>query len=370
MKIAFVVPSLGLAEGQGNANLELLRRVSRAGHDVDVFTSNLPKVATTLRAVRVRKIPRLPAWQLGNQVAMLGLTRALLRRGRYDVVHADAGTFGGDADLLVVHTVTARWLALPEARERGARGVNAAVATRMKARLEVRQARAAKIVLANSEMTAADLVERGVPRERVRVLPFGIDAERYRPPAPHERAAARSSFGLARDDFVVLFVGAHGPRKGLPAALEAMELGRARTGERLLVAGEHRGGAWARDAQARALPVVMPGKLDDVRLAYWSADVLVYPTMYDAFGMAVLEAMACGLPVVVAREAGSHEIVRDAGLVLSDRSAKTLRAAIDELRDDSAERSRMSARARELAVGRNWDEAGTILLAAYEELSR
>src|SRR5438128_736110 len=84
------------------------------------------------RRVRVHRIPRLPGWQLGNQLEMLAVSRALVRRAKFDVVHADAGTLGGRADVLVVHTVTARWLDLPAAREPGVRGLNAAAATRFK----------------------------------------------------------------------------------------------------------------------------------------------------------------------------------------------------------------------------------------------
>ncbi|MCA1829911.1 MAG: glycosyltransferase, partial [Actinobacteria bacterium] len=89
MRIAYLVPSLGLQEGQGTANLEILRRIARAGHTVDVFTSSAPSIVRALNGVRIRKVPRLPAWQLGNQLISLGSTSAMLR-DHYDVVHADA----------------------------------------------------------------------------------------------------------------------------------------------------------------------------------------------------------------------------------------------------------------------------------------
>ena len=362
MRVAFVVPSLGLREGQGGADLELLRRVARAGHDVDVFAANAPDLVRTLRGVRLRKTPRLPAWQLGNQLLSLGSTTARMRRRRYDLIHADAGVTMAPADVLVVHTVTARWLDLPETvwREPGPRGAHEAFATRFKARLELKQAQRARLVAANSQMTKDDLAARGVDPARIEVLPFGVDAERFRPPDPDERARARASFRLEPDAFVALFVGAHGPRKGLPEALEAFE----GSPDTLLIAGEHRSGRWAQRARDRKLNAVMPGKIPDILPAYWAADVLLYPSRYDAFGMAVLEAMACGLPVIVSSAAGAHEIVGDAGIVLNDVDPAAIRAALDRVRDDPW-RSEMGARGRAIALNRTWDETGAMLLNLY-----
>ena len=216
----------------------------------------------------------------------------------------------------------------------------------------------------NSAMTRDDLAARGVEPGKIHVLPFGVDAERFRPPSGEERARARQTFDLSQDDFVALFVGAHGPRKGLPEALGAYE--GIRGGERLLVAGEHRSGRWAALARERKLPVVMPGKVPDILPAYWAADVLLYPSRYDAFGMAVLEAMACGLPVIVSVTAGSHEIVGDAGIVLNERNPRHVRAALDRIRDDPW-RAEMGARGRAIALTRTWDETGAMLLNLYPD---
>ncbi len=368
MRIAFVVPSLGMQEGQGNVNLELLRRVSRAGHEVDLFTSLVPDEVLTMDGVRLRRLARLPVWQLGNQLMMIASTTRRLRRGRYDLIHADAGMTMRRADVLFCHTITDRWFEIGDEvwRERGLRGANQAAATKFKARLELRQYRTARTVLVGARSAAEDLVARGVDAERIEQVEFGIDAARFRPPTASERAEARAELELAEADFVVAFVGAHGPRKGLPLALDALE--RAAPGEVLVVAGERRGGEWVASVAERSLPVRMPGKIDDVRRVYWASDVLAYPSRYDAFGMAVLEAMACGLPVVVAKEAGSHEIVRDAGIILATHDVDALRSALDALRFDEARRRTMAGRARELAEKRSWDKAGQTLLDLYARL--
>lgn len=368
MRIAFVVPSLGVLEGQGTVNLELLRAVAGAGHEVDVFTSLVPDEVASLSGVRLHMLPRFPRWQFGTQLAMLAATSARLRRRNYDLLHADAGMTLRRADVLVCHTVTAHWYDLPREiwREPGARGANQALATRFKARLELRQFRQARVVLANSRATAEDLASRGVDARKIELLEVGVDHAHFRPPSADERTVARAAFDLRHDDFVVAFIGAHGPRKGLPVALDALAV--AAPGEVLVVAGEHRGGELVASATERGLPVRMPGKVSDVREVFWSADVLVYPSRYDAFGMAVLEAMACGLPVVVSADAGSHEIVRDAGFVVAEHSVDALRAALDVLRFDPGRRIAMGERAREIALDRSWGKAGQTLLDLYARL--
>lgn len=368
LRIAMLVPSLGTREGQGSVNLALLEQVARSGLEVNVFAGNAASTATSLPGVSVRKIPRLPVWQFGNLLlSLLTTTPRRLRGWKRRIIHADPAVALRRADVMVCHTVSGVWRTLPEEvwREPGLRGRHADAATRFKAWLERRQLRRASIVLVASHRTERDLVERGVRPERIRQLPFGIDSEWFRPPTKAERAAAREVLGISPAAFVLLTVGPHGPRKGLPLLLDAM--GQAESHEILLAPGDRRGDAWVAEAAARQITMIAPGKLEDIRVAYWAADLLVHPSRYDAFGMAVLEGMACGLPVIVSIEAGAHEIVREAGFILVERSAEALRAAIDSLRQDPGRRARMGSRGRAIALTRTWDKAGHILLQSYEE---
>lgn len=361
-----LVPSIGEQEGQGGVDRALLEQLIARGAEVTVFAGGGLDDVGGLDA-EVRRIPRLPVWQFGNLLLSLLTTTPRVRRRRYTIVHADPGVAFRHADVMVCHTVSDVWRNLPDEiwREPGLRGRHHDAATRFKAWLEIRQLRRASIVLVASRRTQLDLEERGVRPERIRYLPFAVDTEMFRPPMRVEREAAREVLGINPKAFVVVLVGPHGPRKGLPVALDAIASGPG--DETLLAPGDHRGGAWVDQAAAREIRMVAPGKLNEVRHAYWAADLLVHPSHYDAFGLSVLEAMACGLPVIVSREAGVHEIVRDAGFVLSSSSAEALRAAIDAMRRDPERREAMGRRGREIALGRTWDEAGEVLLKAYEE---
>lgn len=364
LRVCMLVPSLGSREGQGAVNRALLESLVARGVGVTVFAGHGRDDLDHLDA-DIRGIPRLPAWQLGNQLLSLLTTTLRVRRRRYDVIHADPGVALRRADVMLCHTVSGVWRQLPDEiwREPGLRGRHNDAATRFKAWLEIRQLRKARKVLVASGRTAEDLIERGVRPERIDILPFAVDNERFRPPSRQEREAAREVLGIGKGAFVVLIVGPHGPRKGLPSALDALAGGDHT--EVLLAPGDLRGGAWVDEAEARGVRLIAPGKLDEIKHAYWAADVLIHPSRYDAFGLTVLEAMATGLPVIVSREAGVHEIVRDAGFVLTEPGSRALRLALDVLKTDPERRERMGRRGREISLARNWDISGEILLQAY-----
>lgn len=366
LRVCMLVPSLGSREGQGSVDRALLEVLVKRGVAVTSFAGNGLEGLENIDA-DIRKIPRLPAWQFGNLLVSLLTTTPRVRRRRYSVIHADPGVALRRADVMICHTVSGVWRELPDEiwREMGLRGRHNDAATRFKAWLEIRQLRKAKRVMVASRRTEADLIARGVRPDRISLLPFAVDTERFRPPTRKEREATREVLGINPKAFVVLVVGPHGPRKGLPLVLDAMTDGN--LDEVLLAPGDLRGGTWVDEAEARGVRMVAPGKLDEVKHAYWAADVLLHPSRYDAFGLTVLEAMSCGLPVIVSRDAGVHEIVRDAGFILTEHSPDAIRSAIDAIRADGERKSRMSVRGREIALCRTWDEAGDILLQAYQE---
>lgn len=364
MRVAFVVPSLGPTEGQGNVNFELLRRVVAAGHEVEVMSSLAPERVREL-GVTVRLIPRTGI-QLVNQRLMIRGSNRALGRGSFDIVHADGPVTTAAVDVAMCHMPHAAWRALPAdaSREPGVRGALNRAATAMNVRLERRVYTRARRVIVASQVTAGVLEAAGVDPSRIVELPFGIDATRFRQPSGDERRVARRAFGIGHDEFCVLFVGAQGPRKGLPALIAAID-----PRDPLLVAGDRRGGPQERTASTRGLRAVFAGKMDDIRPAYWAADVLVYPSRFDAFGMAILEAMACGLPVITSRLAGASSVVGDGGIVLSDPTDVVgIAEAIQTLRSDALLRARMGSIGREIAARRSWNDAAEVLLRTYGEV--
>ncbi len=172
-------------------------------------------------------------------------------------------------------------------------------------------------------------------------FPIGIDTERFRPPAPDARAAARRGLGLDHEKPVVLFAGRLVEKKGLPLLLEAA----ASTPDvRFVVAGD--GPLRAMLARAPS-NVVSLGYVGSERMAelYHAADAAVLPSKGEGLPLFVQEAMACGLPVVVSREEEYARALVDAGLCHGvARDAKAIAETIPRaLASPQSRRSRIRA---------------------------
>ena len=205
--------------------------------------------------------------------------------------------------------------------------------------------RAAQRVIAVSEFTAGE-VERllRVPRERIRVIANGVEAA-FTPEGP--RAAG---------DYV-LAVGTLEPRKNLARAIDAAK----RLGVELRVAGERGWGA----VDVGDANVTWVGRVDDAELArlYRGARCLVYPSLYEGFGIPILEAMACGTPVVTSRGGATEEVAGGAAVLVDPLDAEDIAAGIE----------RAGAELREAGLARarafTWEETAEQTRHVYEELA-
>ena len=139
------------------------------------------------------------------------------------------------------------------------------------------------------------------PRNRVHVLYNGIDIEHFRPPAPEERRHAREAFGIAPNDRVVLFFERVAYKGGavLKRALEALPQ------FRLLVTG---GSREDRERFGKPPRVIAIERAADARQLYWAADSLAFASDREAFGLVLIEALACELPIAATDIPVVHEI--------------------------------------------------------------
>jgi glycosyltransferase involved in cell wall biosynthesis len=162
------------------------------------------------------------------------------------------------------------------------------------------------------------------------------------------------SFGPASDRGPYAFhLGSKDPRDGTAVAVEACRV----AGLRLLVAG-----GWA-DAGAEALGRVSDEELRDL---YRGATVYVDPTRYEGFGYGVIEAMACGAPVVASAVTSIPEVVGSAGILCEPDSVEQFATAVRRVRDDGDLRSSLRARGIERAAEFTWEKTGAGLSAAID----
>ena len=226
-------------------------------------------------------------------------------------------------------------------------------------------------VVCNSDMVRRDIIEHyGVPAEKLVVIRNGVDAAVFHPGLREmHHVTIRAEFGVPPEAPLYLFVGSGFERKGLAIALEALA---AVPAAWLLVVGhDRRQGRY--EVLARRLGVAarvrFAGGRRDVARYYGAADALVFPSLYEPFGNVVLEAMACGLPVVISSGCGNAETVRDGenGRVVAPRDAAAVAAAMQALADP-ATRRRQGEAARATALHFSPAREAQAYAALYREI--
>ena len=220
---------------------------------------------------------------------------------------------------------------------------------------------AARVTVVNGRV--GDFVEsQGVERSRIRLLPNGVDTDRFRPAEPGEREAVRARHGIPEDAVVALFVGRFVPKKGVHKLLAAL------SDEYVVVlVGGDRPAGLAADPRAIFLGEMGP---DEVAGVYRASDVFVLPSESEGFPLSAQEAMASGIPVVLRHDDGYAPYqLDDVGVRFVDGSPESIRRELTTLATDPARRAGMGEAALHHARSRfAWREHTARLEALWDEV--
>lgn len=236
-----------------------------------------------------------------------------------------------------------------------------------------RSVRAARQVIAVSQATKQDVIELfGVPADHIDVVHNGVDASFCPAPAAQVEAFRRQQRLPQR---YILHLGTLEPRKNLVRLVQAfahvkgMDSGQPPI--KLVLAG---GKGWDYDAifaevthQGLEQEVLFPGYVADEELVWWyrAAAVFAYPSLLEGFGLPVLEAMACGAPVVTSNVSSLPEVAGDAALLVDPTSVDALAAALLRLLDDTTLAAELRTRGLHQAARFPWSRTAAETADVY-----
>lgn len=234
----------------------------------------------------------------------------------------------------------------------------------------------ANLVLTDSEFIAAEIASRfALPRAKIRAIPLGVDAA-YRPRTAEEMLATLARYGLEHSAYL-LVVATLEPRKNLARLVRAYAALPRATKERhpLVIVGAR--GWLSRELEETIAPLEASGIVrrlgyvgeDELPQIYAGAHAFAFPSLYEGFGLPVLEAMASGVPVLTSNVSSLPEVAGDAALLVDPTDEESLRDGLARVLDDSTWRTHASARGIARARDYPWPRCVDATIDAYRAVN-
>ncbi|HSH94173.1 MAG TPA: glycosyltransferase family 4 protein [Roseimicrobium sp.] len=361
MSVALTVHDFDPGYGQGRYAVELVQRLA-ARFDFHVLANRFavpPGGGVThqkISAWRRTALTTIPSY-------LCNVERRLYSRP-HKLVHAQ-GLSSWTADLITAHVCNAA---------RTAAETNGTMKSRLFHQLidpleEAFYRRTkARHVIAVSQGVARDIQSFYGWSGPMSVIYHGIDTERFQPASTgEERARLRQRFDIKASTWLWLFVGE--ADKGLETVIMMLP---SFPGAVLAVVSRSDPAPYRSKADhlGVASRIRWLGPVSDVATLYPLADVFVYPSSYDAFGMVVAEAMACGIPVIAGRSIGAAEWIDDGnnGLLCDPANPVTLHTALNRLAADATLCRKLAAAGRATALEHTWDRCANETARVYDQL--
>jgi glycosyltransferase involved in cell wall biosynthesis len=240
-------------------------------------------------------------------------------------------------------------------------------------KFSVQGMRSADWIVTVSSHTARDVTRLlRVESERIAVVPDGIDL-RFRPLPRKQIESFRQRYSVSLDTVRILHVGRTDPRKNILAVLEVVKILKMQgVSVCLWKVGENFTAEQRAIIQAYNLEsnVTYLGKLDLDALvqAYNAADVLLFPSFYEGFGLPVLEAMACGIPVITSNVSSLPEVAGDAAILVEPTDVPAMVEAILRLKNDPAYRRKLINKGYARASSFTWEAVAKQIALIYEKV--
>ncbi len=231
----------------------------------------------------------------------------------------------------------------------------------------LRKLKNADLIICVSSFTAKILQDRfELNRSKIVVIPLGVDHSKFR---VRDKLETRRLLGLPEMAKIILHVGSSEERKNIPALYRIFRMVRRRVPEALLLRVGATNGTFPPIDLLKAVRTVKPG---DEILAYHynAADLMVFPSLLEGFGIPLLEAMASGVPVVTSKTSSIPEVVGDAALALDPRDELAMADSSVRLLTDRAYALELAQRGLERSRAFTWEMCAAKTREAYSKVLR
>jgi len=360
LKIAFLVKRFCRSGGKELYAVEVARGLVNRGHEVDIFSHVAD--AKLIRGITFHKVPKRFTFSgVLNTLSFMRDTTKMLQNNAYDIIHSHERNY--KQDILTLHSFS--YISGLE-KYSGIRRIEQkyfSLRSLFYLWLEKKQMATPWLISVSDEITK-DVGRRYNRTQNIVVIPPGVDTELFHPDViVKERAAARNRIQAADNELVIIFVGSAFKRKGLDRLFPAIS-----NGMRLLVVGSGENlRPYKRKVKQYGIErqVQFVGRADDVRKYLAAADIVALPSRSEAFGISILEGMACGLPVIVSANSGVAALIKHEENGFLMKNSEELFGFLKQLFSRSR-RIKMGESARNTAENFSWQKTAE----AHEKLYR
>lgn len=362
MKICIVTHNILKGDGQGRVNYEVAKEAAVQGHQVTLLASRVSN--DLLEMPQITWVPisgiRLPS-NLLRTMLFSRLADRWIRKHRheYDIIQGNgSATPPGSVNINAVHFVHHAWLSSPSHISKQTVGFYSFyqwLYSKLNTYWEIDALRQAPQVISVSNKVKRDLIEIGIPEDRITTVINGVDLKEFTPRLQSSEML-HSELGLKPNTALGLFAGdIRTNRKNLDsviqAILEVKEM-------HLVVVGDTNHSPYPKLVSEMGLDdrIHFLGYRKDVARLMRGCDFFIFPSRYEACTLVILEALASGLPVITALSTGGSEIVEPScGMVLDDsENIPQLAAALNSMSENLERTRSMGIFARQVAEKYSW----------------
>lgn len=350
-------------------------------NEVHVYATKWKDVAS--KDIIFHKIPTISGPRVISSIpfTLQCTVRLKLSRSKYDIIHIN-GCDSIYQDIITAHSIHRAGMEFKK-QEKEIRGHGFLDMFNLTIETLNYSHRNYKKIIADSTSSKEELMKYyNVPDEDIAVIPLGVDLNEYKPLQKNKLTELRRKYSIDENDTVLLIVATEFYRKGMMELIRAIDRLVNRRGHRnikllvvgkAVVEGSRKGDTYYRELASKlgvGSKVLFTGHINDLNSYYNLADIFVFPTKYEAFGIPTLEAMAAGLPVLNSK-IGAGELITDGvdGIHLKNpNDIMEIADKLETLINDEKLRETLGKNARKTAMKYSWDETARKTMEVYQQI--